>query len=55
MCDTDTKFFHANTTIRHKQNSIAALQDNTSQTILNHDSKAILLYEAYKAKLGTSE
>jgi hypothetical protein len=53
--DARTKFFHANTTIRHRQNFITSLEDNNGSVISRHEEKANLLWEAYKQRLGTSE
>jgi hypothetical protein len=51
--DAGTKFFHANTTIRHRQNLITSLQQEDG--ISKHEEKADLLWESYKQRLGTSE
>jgi hypothetical protein len=51
--DASTRFFHANATIRHRNNLISTLQDNDGNII--HDGKAQLLLEANKLRLGTSE
>jgi hypothetical protein len=51
--DASTRFFHANATIRHRNNLISTLQDNDGNII--HDDKAQLLLEANKLRLGTSE
>jgi hypothetical protein len=53
--DARTKFFHANATIRHRQNTIMSLQADAGEMISSHDGKANLLWESYKQRLGTSE
>jgi hypothetical protein len=53
--DADTKFFHVNATIRHRQNFITSIEDSTGNLVSRHEYKAQLLWEAYKMRLGTSE
>jgi hypothetical protein len=53
--DAGTNFFHANATIKHKQNFITTLDDNFGNVLSGHEEKAALLWEAYKQRLGTSE
>jgi hypothetical protein len=57
--DAGTKFFHANATIRHRQNYITTLEDSDGTMITRHEDKAKLLWEAYKhrleQRLGTSK
>jgi len=53
--DAGTKFFHANATIRHRQNFISNLVTDSGNTVSKHEEKANLLWEAYKECLGTSE
>ena len=50
--DETTKKIHANATIRHRRNSIAILKNDQGVTFTNHTSKADLLWEAYKDRLG---
>jgi hypothetical protein len=50
-----SKFFHANGTIRHRQNLITTLEDNDENIICKHEEKAKLLWEACKYRLGTSK
>jgi hypothetical protein len=52
--DAGTKFFHANATIRHRQNLISSLLDNDGNLVCKHEDKASILWEAYKERLGTS-
>lgn len=53
--DAGTKFFHATTTIRHRKNLIARLENNTEVLLTSHQDKAQILWEAYKERLGISE
>jgi hypothetical protein len=46
--DARTKFFHANATIRHRQNTISSLQADDGEMITCHEDKARLLWESYK-------
>jgi hypothetical protein len=49
-----TKFFHANATVRHGQNSIATLRNSSRHDISSHGGKSKILYEEFKKILGTS-
>jgi hypothetical protein len=53
--DAKTKFFYANATIRHRQNTILSLQADDGEMITSHEDKAKLLWESYKQRLGRSE
>jgi hypothetical protein len=53
--DAETKFFHANATVRHRQNFITSLEDSIGSLLSGHEEKAKLLWEAYKQRLGTTE
>jgi hypothetical protein len=53
--DAGTKFFHANATIWQRQNLISSLQKNDGSLVSKHEDKALLLWESYKERLGTSE
>jgi hypothetical protein len=53
--DAGTKFFHANATIRHRQNTILSLQADDGQMITSHGAKERILWESYKQRLGTSD
>jgi hypothetical protein len=44
----NTKFFHANATIKHNKNAIRALKNTSGQEVFSHEVKASLLWEAYK-------
>jgi hypothetical protein len=52
--DARTKFFHANASVRHRQNLISTLQNNGGSLVSKHEDKAIHLWESYKERLGTS-
>jgi exonuclease III len=41
--DAETKFFHANATIRHRQNTISSLQVDDGQMITSHGAKERIL------------
>jgi hypothetical protein len=51
--DESTKFFHVNV-VKHKHNSIATLQDDVGNVALDHNTKSMVLYEAYKDRLGST-
>jgi hypothetical protein len=53
--DEGTKFFHANTTIRHRRNLITTLVDANDQEVQERHLKATILWEAFKDRLGISE
>jgi len=41
--DAGTKLFHANATIKHRNNLIAQLQKNNGETVHNHAEKEIII------------
>jgi hypothetical protein len=53
--DENTKIFHATATIRHNKNSIRSLLDEEGVAKLRHEDKALILWESFKERLGTSE
>jgi hypothetical protein len=53
--DEGTKFFHANATIKQRRNLITALKDSSGLCHTNHNSKANILWEAFKERLGSSD
>ena len=53
--DAGTKFFHANATIRHRKNLITSLENSLGNLHSDHQTKANILWEAYKDRLGQSE
>ena len=55
LADEDSKFFHANETIRSRKNLITTLQDNDGNPTSLHSDKAAILWEAFKDRLSTSE
>lgn len=52
--DAGTKFFHAHATIRNRKNSITVLHDNLGNRVSDHESKAALLWNAFKKRMGIS-
>lgn len=52
--DTNTKFFHANATVRHRRNLITQLIDDSDTPISDHNGKASLIWLFLKERLGTS-
>lgn len=53
--DARTKLFHANATLKHRNNLIAQLQKNNGQIVHSHAEKEIVLWEAFKERLGHSD
>jgi hypothetical protein len=53
--DARTKLFHANATIKYRNNLIAQLQKSNGEIVLNHAEKEKILWEAFKDRLGQSE
>ena len=53
--DVGTNFFHAHATIKHRRNLITCLEDSDGTSHTTHQSKAIILWEACKDRLGTIE
>jgi hypothetical protein len=53
--DEGSKFFHAIATIRHRKNLIISLQDANGVSHTEHHTKADILWEANKDRLGTSD
>lgn len=49
------KKIHTTASIRHNQNFIATIQDDTRQLISDHEAKAKVLFEAYRNRLDTSQ
>jgi hypothetical protein len=52
--DENTKFFHANSSIKHRRNLITSLVDNFDVTLYGHEHKANLLWNDFRDRLGTS-
>jgi hypothetical protein len=53
--DENTNFFHANTTIKHNKNTIMVIQDKDGHKKFKHEEKEMLIWEAFKERLGTCE
>jgi hypothetical protein len=53
--EEDTKFFHANATIRHNKNSVMPLKDKDGLGRFSHEEKVGIIWEALKDRLGSSE
>jgi hypothetical protein len=53
--EENTKFFHANATIRHNRNSIMSLKGKDGIEKIGHEEKAKIIWEAFKDRLGSSE
>lgn len=52
--DASTKFFHAHATVKHRRNLITQLTNDSGQILFQHQEKADLIWETFKARLGTS-
>src|SRR6185503_11895297 len=52
--DASTRFFHSTATIRHRKKMITLLKTEDGTEVFNHNSKAEILWEAYKERLGSS-
>jgi hypothetical protein len=50
-----TKIFHANATIRQRRNLIISLKDANDLPHSNHPTKANILWESFKDRLGTTD
>lgn len=50
--EANTKKFQAKATIKHRNNFIAVLQDETGVEVQDHPAKAAILYRAFKHSLG---
>jgi hypothetical protein len=53
--DENTRFFHANATIRHRRNITTSLLGQDGEPVLEHFQKADLLWTEFKQRLGTFE
>lgn len=53
--DAGTKFFHANATIRHRKNWVSKLNDATGNSKTEHADKEVIIWEAFKQRLGQSD
>lgn len=52
--DENSKFFHANATIKHKRNSITYLTSPSGDLVFYHNAKAELIWLDFKERLGSS-
>lgn len=52
--DANTKFFHANATLKFKRNLITVLEDDNGHTLSDHTEKANLIWSSFKERLGVS-
>jgi hypothetical protein len=52
--DTNTKFFHANASIRHRGNLIKMLVSDQGVTLHSHHDKETAIWHEFKERLGTS-
>jgi hypothetical protein len=52
--DSNSKFFHSIATIQKRKNHIAALTGSNGSIATSHESKAKLLLDSYKERLGQS-
>jgi hypothetical protein len=50
--DANTKLFHATASVKHRNNLISCLQKNNGETVVSHTEKEIVLWEAFKDRLG---
>jgi hypothetical protein len=53
--DECTRFFHANASIKHGQNSITSLKDESRRDLADHEQKAEFIWNSFKDRLGISE
>jgi hypothetical protein len=52
--DANTKFFHAQATIKYRRNVITQLQDEQGNIMTDHSRKTNLIWLAFKERLGTT-
>jgi len=52
--DANTRFFHANATVKHRRSLITRLVNDQGQSLFNHEDKANLIWNSFKERLGTS-
>ena len=53
--DAGTHFFHANATVRHRNNLISQLFTDDNNAVSTHKDKEALLWNEYKQRLGQSD
>ena len=54
MGESNTKYFQAKATIKHRLNHIAMLKDEDDLEHYEHQAKVVILFRAFKKRLGTS-
>lgn len=52
--DENSKLFHAIATIRHTRNKITCLTDPSGEIVFDHNSKATLIWNDFRERLGSS-
>lgn len=52
--DENTKFFHAHATLKFRRNHVQKFKDNSGNDKFGHSKKALILWDSYKERLGTS-
>ena len=52
--DASTHFFHAHATMKYRRNLITYLANDNGDLVYDHESKAELLWQSFKERLGTS-
>jgi hypothetical protein len=52
--DANTKFFHANATVKYRRKLITQLLNDQDRPLFNHEDKAQLIWNSFKDRLGTS-
>ena len=52
--DECTNFFHAMATVSHRKNAISSLKDDNGNLVTDHETKAAMLYSAFKSRMGVS-
>ena len=53
MGEANTKYFQAKATIKHRNNCIAMLIDESDNEFHDHQAKAAILFRAFRDRLGT--
>jgi hypothetical protein len=53
--DANTKFFHTKATINYRKNYIASLRNEQNVDISDHESKAEILWNDFKERMGKSD
>lgn len=53
--DEGTKFFHDNATIKLNRNLIKSLRNDNDEKVMDHESKANIIWKSFKKRMGLSE